>query len=525
MGRLFHFKNHLHKQKLDISTNNYYIYPNSVQRMFIMRKILLSSILSLSIVTLGTSPLQASASAAAAATELSTAFTAEAEALESFKAIKATLKNPDSFSSELAEFAQGIVAKIGAVIPASDPRHENFKTIAKYAQTEIADETLSLNRLNWITFQLSVAMNPNVDSPLEIFEGANLLITQGIWKLTYDHAKGAVEGYIAQTMSRPKDKENHYEALGSALNFFRPCDRGQWVFPLVGETPVYGLKTWTQAFAEDISITGLPTKAENCDVHEGLVKTGDFAYFMTHDLLHNQTLAPSLEPSENSKHITAMQRALAETLPKIDALPSAAQPEAYGALFLLFHELVDRTEYLKTKEPLFHGTESTAEILGKMIGHSKAYLDLTISHALADPKTYYPHHFDTVDGKSPVKLGTTPFEIYNEDGSQDSIDVVFYPGTDPMPIKDQHGKFFVYANHHKDPEDSLYICKNVFYNYPTQRAFAYSIVGILKEMGLGDNGEGTYGTSLETFDPAVSNATLHGLLDRFGAKFGVTTSE
>ena len=130
-----------------------------------MKKILLS----LFVIVLSQSVIQANASVNTGS-KLSKTFTAEEEYLERLQGIKSTLKSPDHFSEDLAQLATEFVTKIGKSIPEQDERHKPFSIIAAYAENEIEEQTLTLNRLNYLTFQLAVAMNPSISSPHEIFK-------------------------------------------------------------------------------------------------------------------------------------------------------------------------------------------------------------------------------------------------------------------------------------------------------------------------------------------------------------------
>lgn len=157
---------------------------------------------------------------------LSTIFTAEESYLERLQSLKSTLKSPDHFSKELAELANEIVDKIGNTISSKDDHYELFNLIAKYAETEISKGTLTLNRLNYLTFQLSVAMNPNISSPHDIFEDVDLLIKNQIWMLPYDDALEGIKGYIDENLSEA-DPTEFESPQNLVMTIFRPCDRGQ----------------------------------------------------------------------------------------------------------------------------------------------------------------------------------------------------------------------------------------------------------------------------------------------------------
>lgn len=452
---------------------------------------------------------------------LSTIFTAEESYLERLQSLKSTLKSPDHFSKELAELANEFVDKIGNTISSKDDRYELFSLIAKYAETEISENTLTLNRLNYLTFQLSVAMNPNLSSPHEIFEGIDLLIQNKIWMLPYDEALDGIKKYIEENLSEA-DPTEFESPQNLVMTIFRPCDRGQWVFPLVSDNPIYGLRTYAKAFASGISITGLPLIAENCGVHAGLIKTGEFAYFLVHDLLHNQSLAPSIDPEVNTAHVSAMVKATNAALLQIEKLSMKKQKAAYGLLFLLNHELVD---YSDDDVKLFNGKESAQEVFTAMLEHSKTYVAGKMHKALDSQKTYYPYYFDVIDrNESSPLIGDKPFTVHNEDGSKDTyLDKTFkdYAELTGLPVDESSyvnvkNKFLLRVTEGTDESSllSALITENIFYSWPVQRAFIYSQVKILKFAGI-DDGEETYGSTLEKFKPSVANKIILELLTNF----------
>jgi hypothetical protein len=365
-------------------------------------------------------------------------------------------------------------------------------------------------------------MNPNVSSPHDIFEGIDLLIQNKIWMLPYDDALETIEDYIQQNLSEA-DPTEFESPQNLVMTIFRPCDRGQWVFPLVSDNPIYGLRTYAQAFANGISITGLPLIAKNCGVHAGLIKTGEFAYFLVHDLLHNQGLAPSIDPRVNAAHIHAMAQATGAVLSKVETLSVEKQQAAYGTLFLLNHELVD---YSKKGIKLLTGTESVKETFGAMLEHSKAYVARKMHKALERRETYYPYYFDVLDrseGGSPL-IGGLEFTLHNEDGSEDRYvdqSIKDYAELTHQPIDDKSyvnvkNKFLIRVSKITSegvPELHIF-SENIFESWPTQRAFIYSQVKILKFSGI-DDGKGTYGESLDLFKPSVAHDVLLGLLNDF----------
>ncbi|NCP62830.1 MAG: hypothetical protein GW748_05910 [Alphaproteobacteria bacterium] len=479
-----------------------------------MKKILLS----LFVIVLSQSVIQANASVNTGS-KLSKTFTAEEEYLERLQGIKSTLKSPDHFSEDLAQLATEFVTKIGKSIPEQDERHKPFSIIAAYAENEIEEQTLTLNRLNYLTFQLAVAMNPSISSPHEIFEGVDLLIQNKIWMLPYDEALITVNAYIEENLG-DADPTTFESPQNLVMNIFRPCDRGQWVFPLVSDNPIYGLRTYAQAFATGISITGLPLIAENCGVHAGLIKPGQFAYFLAHDLLHNQTLAPSIDPMVNAAHVNAMAKATDAALSQIEKLSLNEQKKAYGILFLINHELVD---YSEDNITLFTGDESPKEAFENMIKHSKAYVALKMNKALDTRETYYPYYFDVIDcNESSPSIGERDFTLHHEDGTEERyLDKLHkdYAELTGEPIDEKFyinvkNKFLLRVTDTTEESTSklAFYTGNIFFSWPVQRAFIYSQVKILKFVGI-DDGENTYGSTLETFTPSVAHDTILELLN------------
>jgi len=437
------------------------------------------------------------------------------------QSIKSTLKSPDHFSKELAQLASEFVEKVGDTISSKDDRHESFSMIAHYAEAEISDSTLTLNRLNYLTFQLSVAMNPHLSSPHEIFEGIDLLIKNQIWMLPYDKALAIIKGYIEENL-READPTEFESPQNLVMTIFRPCDRGQWVFPLVSNNPIYGLRTYAKAFASGISITGLPLIAKKCGVHAGLIKRGEFAYFLFHDLLHNQSLAPSIDPEVNTAHVGAMTKATGAALLQIEKLSFKKQEKSYGLLFLVNHELVD---YSEDGIQLLAGEESAKEAFTAMLEHSKAYVARKMHKAFDSRETYYPYYIDVLDHEEgAATIGENFFTVHNEDGAEERyLDRIY---TDHIELTERlinessyintKNKFLLRVTNEADKEAlvSGYFTENIFYSWPVQRAFIYSQVKILKFVDI-DDGEKTYGTSLEDFKPSVAHDIILGLLNNF----------
>ncbi len=453
--------------------------------------------------------------ASASRDDLGSIFTAESDYLERLRGIKESCESPDHFSPLLAELATEIVGKVRSNLPKT-ANNEMFGALIVYALKEISQKTLTLNRLNYLTFQLAVAMNPTVSSSHNLFEGVDLLIQSGIWQLPYDEALKAVNTYIATDEELSTADPTEFKSPQNlVVTIFRPCDRGQWVFPLVTDNPIYGLKTYSDAFAEGISMTGLPLKAENCGVHAGLIKSGEFVYFLFHDLLHNQTLAPSLDPVINEAHVGAMTRVTGSILKRIPTLSSLEKrKKAYGILFWINHELVD---YSKEGVTLFTGKETDKEVATAMLAHSRIYVDHKINPALDSRKTYYPYYQARVeDDPSAPFIGDKPFTTHNEDGSAETYVDELYRNN-PMDIKN---KFVIRVVDQYCDEQGLECINlhlythNIFYSFPVQRAFVYSQALLMKYMGA-DNGQGTYGVTPETFIPSVANKMMMGLLNEF----------
>ena len=332
------------------------------------------TILLLMVLMLGVSTLSASS---VARDDLGSTFTAEFDYLDRLRGIKASCESPDHYAPLLAGLMTEIVDKVGAVIPETDGRRGMFDVISGYAQAEIDREQLSVNRLNYLTFQLAVAMNPNVESPYEIFEGVDLIIQTGAWQLPYDEALAAIHSYLE---AHPSDvPAGSFESVDNLImTIFRPCDRGQWVFPLVSKNPIYGLKTYVDGFSEGISMTGLPLLAKNCGVHAGLITPGQYVYFLFHDLLHNQTMAPSIDPDVNKAHVEAMAGAVGFVSSHLGEFTVSQQKKGHGTLFLISHELVD---YSEDGAVLFDGQQSPIDVLRSMIVHSKGYIKSRMNKA------------------------------------------------------------------------------------------------------------------------------------------------
>lgn len=444
--------------------------------------------------------------------DLPETFTAAKSDLVIFKAIKDQTKSPDECSDSLVTFAQEISQKMSTTIPADDERRQAFDQISSYLQEEIELEKLTLNRLNYIVFQMAIAMNPTVSTNHDIFQGVDLIIENDIWMLPYDDAFATVQGYVAQQKAAGHLKADDEEELHQfIITIFRPCDRGLWVFPLVNDNPIYGIKTYSDAFVEGITMTGLPLKAENCNVHQGLIKAGDFVYFLVHDLLHVQTLASSRDPQKNEVHIKAMRRVTGKLMDYIAKKDVAGQMKGYTTLFLLNHELVNNID-LSQGGVIFNGTESLQDVFAGMIKHSHAYLDYTINPALANRDSYY-HHFLTKASLEEVDhpLKNRNFvveEVINNEG--DLTSYTFYG----KPI-DNIAKSVCILVRLEDTGGLILEQENAFYSHPTQLQFVYAQVELMKYMGdLGD-GTNTFGATLATFNPVKANSMLSSVLDGF----------
>ncbi len=156
-----------------------------------------------------------------------------------------------------------------------------------------------------------------------------------------------------------------------------------------------------------------------------------------------------------------------------------------------------------------------------MIAHAKWYLTTHLSPNLRDRHAYYPHYFDVVADEEYPKIGDRKIVVHNEDGSEETIKLPAAEGLEPTPVSlNLKNQFYVQTVY--NPEDGKGIdnyAANIFYNFPTQRAFAYSIANLMKYMGLDDDGTGTYGAKLDTYDPVVSYEKMTRLIDEFAEKF------
>ena len=444
--------------------------------------------------------------------KLSRTFTAERDYLMRIRAIKEATKSPDHFSIPLADLATEIVQKVTAKIPADDPRYEDLKMVKWNAKNEIKNETLSLNRLNYLVFQLSCALNPNVDSPYEIFEGFNLLMKNKSWKLDYNTYLSIARQYVGNIKKLPNENNSNslVDPENLIISIFRPCDRGMWVFPLVTDNPIYGFKTYAEAFVDGISITGLPLLAKNCNVHSGLINEGDFVYFILHDLLHNQTLAPSINIEENKTHVGAMQKVTARLLNKIETLPVAEQKTNYGNLFWLIHELVDYTENWVT---LFNGTEDTDRVFELMVSHAKTYVNKVVTPTLDSKGAYYKFIFNKAmsDDKHTTYKKIAKFQIFNEKGESDT-----YKEPSSKYTENIKNKFVMRAEY--SDKSAHTISKNIFFSYDVQQAFTYSQAIIMKYCGKDICG----GADLENYKPSAANKAMIEMLDTFYTDMGGT---
>ena len=467
-------------------------------------------------------------STAQASQGLSGAFTAGQDSLETARYIKSKYASPADTMPELTEMVQTIVAKVEAEINEGDDRYAIFKTIKASAEHDIQAKNLNLHRLNYLTFQLAVALNPNVSNHFDIFSGFTTLMSNQIWQLPYDEAYEAVSGYIEQqkaSISSPVDK-NTYENLKNFRDLlFMPSDRGLWVFPYVMEKPTYGIRTYLEAFAEQIIFVGLPLKAQNCTVHTSLIQQGEHAYFWAHDLLHVQALAPSLNLEESQSHITALAGVVQKLLPVIAKQDTATQRKAYGVLFWLTHELVN---YSGPNAPLFNASMPTADIFARMIDHSQHYLDEYLPAALEDKDSYYHHHITSMKKKEVKDKPINHFKI--EEGDffhivEDAQSAQTAKNLDYLSneLSFDEDKNVILVLRKDDPDgaggytvSNTYI--NIFDNWENQRKFTYAFANLMKYMGVSD-GQGTYGKTLAEYNPAKANQMIHTLLTEFSKDY------
>jgi hypothetical protein len=468
-------------------------------------------------------------STAQASQGLSGAFTAGQDFLEKARYIKSKYASPAETMPELTEMVHNILSKVEAEINEGDDRYAIFKTIKASAEHDIQARNLNLHRLNYLTFQLAVALNPSASNHFDIFSGFTTLMSNQIWKLPYDEAYEAVSEYIEQqkaSISSPVDNKAYENLKNFRDLLFMPSDRGFWVFPYVMEKPTYGIRTYLEAFAEQIIFVGLPLKAQNCTVHTSLIQQGEHAYFWGHDLLHVQALAPSLNLEESQSHITAMASVVQDLLPVIAKQDTATQRKAYGVLFWLTHELLN---YSEPNTPLFNASSSTADIFARMLSHSQHYLDEYLPAALENKDSYYRHHLTYMkqeefkDDKPINYFKLEEGDILHIVEDTQSAQTAKDSGYLPSALFFEEDKNVILAFRKEDPDrkggytvSNTYI--NIFSSWENQRKFTYAFANLMKYMGVSD-GQGTYGKTLAEYNPATANQMIHTLLTEFGQDY------
>lgn len=431
------------------------------------------------------------------------------------------IQHNQSFMPELQPVVEKIVGDVREKITQTSALSQNSKTIelfekmSQYAKDEFSKETMNLNRLSYLCLQMSILLNPDLKKKFGILEPFNIFVNEDVpgseglklWHLPYDEAYKTFEMYIESMKEKEStDQESSTEKKSLSaekvfMNTLRICDRGLKVYPLVAKSPFFGIRTFLEAFAEQITFVGYPLD-ETCGLHSGLIGGGEYAYCPWHDLLHIETTAPSLDPAKNNAHITAIAQVVKSLLSVIDQQDNVrAQKKDFVTLFIAVHELVD---YSKDEFVLFNEETSKKEIFTRMFEHAKTQLTKEISPSFVNKELYYHQNFNVPND---MKI----LNCYEEGGL---IEVPEAPG-----LKINPENFIVVFGDKVENETSLtntYTSEDFLTTYENARLFSYSIVKLLN---LVPDIDRSYGRTYEKYSPLDAHKMIAGLFDDFKVKY------
>lgn len=466
--------------------------------------------------------------------QLGTAFLREGPYLQ--EVIEIQRNHPDSteFMPELQPIVKKMVDSVFAKITQNSALNQDSKTMelfgkmSQYAKDEFSKGTMNLNRLNYLCLQMSILLNPDLKKKFGIFKSFNNLVNEDIseskgmklWHLPYDEAYRFFEMYIknmvelergqqAGTDKEPTDKKpSEAKSLGAKLTFmdiFRICDRGINVYPLVDKHPFFGIRTFLEAFAEQITFVGYPLD-ETCELHSGLIGRGEYAYCPWHDLLHIASVAPSLDHVKNNAHIKAMAQVVKSLLAVIGQQENVyAQKKDLVTLFIATHELVN---YFKHEFTLFNVETSKKEIFTRIFEHAETRLAKEISPSLANKEQYYRQRFNIPNDMQVLN--------YYEGGGLTQV-----PEAPGYEINPEH--FVVVFGSETENEQgaktrniSTHSSNDFLRTYENARRFSYSIVKLLN---LLSDIDGSYGTTYENYSPVDAHKMITDLFNEFKGKY------
>ena len=442
--------------------------------------------------------------------------------LELFRSIKQSLdpENPyGSYSEELGAFTKTVLDQVGNEIPETDERYDAFAQIRDNTIHLIQDHSFTLNDLNWLTVQLGCALNPKAKNSTSFLQYTQHILDHKLWQLSFLEAQKTTENTISKLMDEGEALENSELAkekreeadklLIGYTNFFIPLKMGLTRFPLVGDC-LFDYKTYIQGFIEGIVLEGLPLKPENCCVHNNIIKEGDFPFFVDHDRTHLNTLLPTNDEVKNTTHISKIRNAFAE-IENGQIFKSLNEQEAHETYIALFTICNEITDYIG-KELLFTDDLSSKEVLKKMIEHSRGTAEKFFSRVENREKFYKP--------SDPKQLEYS-VDVFNEDGQLDSFELPeSYVQKKVFQNMQNRCIGLLYKLDENGKKDfQIVIDLPTYHNYSNQKQFVYSFTDILKDLNNGDLGQGTYGETLETFNPLVANEKFQALLDRFEKRF------
>lgn len=444
--------------------------------------------------------------------------------LERVREIQSKHSNTTEFMPELRPIVQELVESMKKKVSETATLNQNSATMAlfnnfcQYAENEFSQKTMNLNRLNYLCLQMGILLNPDLKKKFSIFSSFNTFI-EGIevkhpWHLPYDEAHNLLQNYIIgqQNLERAKQAEtdegpdkmpsskNSDEAYTLLLNLFKIGDRGLNVYPIVADSPLYGISTFLEAFAEQITFVGFPLD-EKCTLHCGLIGGGEHAYSAWHDILHIYSTAPSQNPRLNHAHIKAMAAVTKSLLAVIRQQSVPEQKKALITLFIAIHELVN---YGENNSVLFDENTSQKAVLRGIFEHAQSRLDKEISVSLASKEQYYRQHFKIQNEMKILQC--------HEEGNLKHI-----PGFSNTDF-DFTGHFVIVSGIPSENASVAFISAsdNLLKTYNNALRFSYSIVKLLNHVpGIDDS----YGRSYEEYNPVQANKIIAGLFRDFQEKY------
>lgn len=452
---------------------------------------------------------------------LGAAFLGSKSYLQEVIEIQRNHADPTAFMPELQPLVEKVVSDVSEKIAQTPDLSQNSKTMelfgkmSQYAKDEFSKGTMNLNRLNYLCLQMNILLNPNLKKKFGILEPFNIFVNEDVpesedlklWHLPYDEACKIFEMYIGNMKEKesadqePSTEKKSLSAEHVFMNTLRICDRGLKVYPLVAKSPFFGIKTFLEAFVEQITFVGYPL-AETCELHSGLIGGGEYAYCPWHDLLHIESTAPSLDPVKNNAHIAAMAQVVKSLLSAIDQQEKISeQKNDFVTLFIAVHELVN---YSDGEFILFNEETPKKEVFTRIFEHAKTQLSKEISPSLVNKEQYYRQHFNVPNDMQTLN--------YYEEGGITEV-----PEVPELKINPEH--FAVVFGGEVENErrpTSIYTTHDFLRTYENARRFSYSIVKLLN---LVPDIERSYGPTYEKYSPVDAHKIITDLFDEFNGKY------